>query len=380
MAVFIEEKNKSKCNGCGACMQICPRKCITMQEDSEGFLYPQIDEKECIHCKLCEKVCPELHPFEKQEPLVCFAAKNNDIITRLNSSSGGIFSALAEYVLSKNGIVFGARFDECWNVVMDYVDRRDDLWLFRGSKYLKCDVRQTYFQAKLFLEKGFWVLYTGSSCQIAGLKRFLKKDYANLIAVDYLCHGAPSPLLWKKYLHKITQGNLSKITEISFRNKKRGWRMFSLIISSEKRILVDDVFSENSYMKAFLSDLSLRPSCYSCSARNGHASSDITIGDHWAIHSVLPDYDDNQGTSLVLVNTIKGMEIIKQLDINTMETDFDSSKKWNGAFYPQTEEHLHRQRFFKQLLHSDDVETLIEKELRISFWDHFVKRIKHRKY
>lgn len=373
MTISILEKNK--CNGCGACAQICPHQCISMQEDFEGFLYPQIDNQKCIHCNLCDKVCPELHPFNKQEPLDCLAAKNNDTIVKLESSSGGLFSALAEFIISKGGIVFGARFDNNWNVIMDYTNNKNDLWQYRGSKYVKCDVKQTYYQTKLFLENNLWVLYTGSSCQIAGLKRFLKKDYDKLLAVDYLCHGAPSPLLWRKYLLQITDGNISQIKEINFRNKKRGWRLFSLTISSQKGNLIDTVFSENTYMKAFLSDLSLRPSCYSCSARNGHASSDITIGDHWAIKNISPEYDDDQGISLVLINSTKGMKIFKQLDVSSVTTDFQLSKKWNGAFYLQTKEHLHRKRFFKQLFYTNNVISLIEKELKISYWDHIIKRI-----
>lgn len=380
MSIHIKENNKKECNGCGACYQICPRQCISLQADSEGFLYPYINKNECIDCNLCEKVCPELSISKKQEPLACLAAKINDINVKLKSSSGGIFSALAEYIISIGGVVFGARFNEKWNVVMDFTDSKNDLTRFRGSKYLKCDINQTYRKTKLFLEKGIWVLYTGSSCQIAGLKRFLRKDYDNLIAVDYLCHGAPSPLLWEKYLLQVTKGDLSKIKDINFRNKKKGWRTFSLVISSEKGNIVDDVFYENIYMKAFLSDLSLRPSCYSCTARNGHASSDITIGDHWAIKSIKPEYDDDKGISLVLINSTKGMNIFKKLDVDYIDTDFQSSKKWNGAFYPQTKEHLHRNSFFRKLSDTSDVISLIEKELKITFWDHIIKRIKNIKH
>ena len=143
MAIHIGESNKKECNGCGACYQICPRQCISMQADSEGFLYPHVNKEECIHCNLCEKVCPELYPFDKQEPFACLAAKNNNIEVKLNSSSGGIFSNLAQYVLSNGGIVFGARFDDNWGVIMDYTNNVDDLLLFRGSKYLKCDIKQT---------------------------------------------------------------------------------------------------------------------------------------------------------------------------------------------------------------------------------------------
>lgn len=371
----INIKDKKKCSGCTACQQICPKHCINMFSDIEGFLYPKVDLKNCINCGLCEKACPDINPLECSLPINCYAVKNNNLDIRKASSSGGVFSLLAEKVLSKKGVVFGARFDSYWQVVMDYTENIEGLDKFRGSKYVKCDVGDSYSKVKDFLSSGKKVLYSGSSCQIAGLRKFLKHDYKNLLLVDYLCHGAPSPLLWKKYIEEISRNDVSSLTNISFRNKKRGWKKFSIIIKKGKEVLADSVFSENIYMRAFLSDMSLRPSCYQCSARNGHSGADITIGDHWAIRDINSSFDDNKGVSLVLINTEKGLCAFENLNANIIETDFVESKKWNGAFYEKTEEHLHRRRFFRKLQYRTDVSALIEDELNINLWDHIKKRL-----
>lgn len=371
----INIKDKKKCSGCTACQQICPKHCINMFSDIEGFLYPKVDLKNCINCGLCEKACPDINPLECSLPINCYAVKNNNLDIRKASSSGGVFSLLAEKVLSKKGVVFGARFDSHWQVVMDYTENIEGLDKFRGSKYVKCYVGDSYSKVKDFLSSGKKVLYSGSSCQIAGLRKFLKHDYKNLLLVDYLCHGAPSPLLWKKYIEEISRNDVSSLTNISFRNKKRGWKKFSIIIKKGKEVLADSVFSENIYMRAFLSDMSLRPSCYQCSARNGHSGADITIGDHWAIRDINSSFDDNKGVSLVLINTEKGLCAFENLNANIIETDFVESKKWNGAFYEKTEEHLHRKRFFRKLQYRTDVSALIEDELNINLWDHIKKRL-----
>lgn len=378
----ISIKQKKDCCGCTACQQVCPKHCIKMLRDEEGFLYPELSMKQCVDCGLCEKICPEINPLDGCVPLGCYAAKNQDQEIRKESSSGGIFSLIADYVLAQNGVVFGARFDENWHVIMDYTDKKEDLKKFRGSKYVKCDIGDSYAQVKHFLTIGRKVLYTGSSCQIAGLRKYLRHDYSNLLLVDYLCHGAPSPLLWKKYLEEISCHNISSLTNISFRNKKRGWKKFSMSIERGDEILADSIFSDNVYMKAFLADISLRPSCYHCVARNGHSGSDITIGDHWAIRDIDSSFDDDEGVSLVLVNTARGAKVFDKQDVICEPTDFESSKKWNGAFYEKTEEHLHRKRFFQKLQYRSDVSSLIEEELKITIWDHmkkrFLKVIKHK--
>ncbi|WP_285816253.1 Coenzyme F420 hydrogenase/dehydrogenase, beta subunit C-terminal domain [Xylanibacter rodentium] len=369
-------KDKKMCCGCTACQQICPKNCIEMVRDNEGFLYPKINRNNCIYCGLCERACPEISPFDIVSPIDCYAAKSSDETIRKESSSGGMFTLIAEYVLSQNGVVFGARFDENWQVVMDYTENKDGLKKFRGSKYVQCSIGDSYAQARDFLKSGRKVLYTGSSCQIAGLRRYLGHNYDNLLLVDYLCHGAPSPFLWEKYLEEISQHNVSSLTNISFRSKKRGWKNYGIVIEVGKHIIVDSAFFNNIYMKAFLSDMSLRPSCYHCLARNGRSGSDLTIGDHWAIRNINTLFDDDDGVSLVLLNTDKGYKTFKRINTESIQTDFEKSKKYNGAFYKATEEHLHRKRFFRKLQYRDDVCSLINEELEITMFDHIQKNVK----
>ena len=191
------------CCGCAACEQRCPTSCIVMREDEEGFLYPQTDTSKCIDCGLCEKVCPVLNQGEKRKPLHVYAAKNTKTRIRLQSSSGGIFTHIAEQIIQKNGVVFGARFDENWAVEHACTETLEGLAAMRGSKYVQSRIGRTYRQAKEFLESGRPVLFSGTPCQIRGLKLFLAKEYENLLTVDLVCHGVPSPEIWRQYLHEI---------------------------------------------------------------------------------------------------------------------------------------------------------------------------------
>lgn len=220
--------DKSQCCGCEACRNVCPKQCITLKEDKEGFLYPEINVTTCIKCGLCERVCPMLLQSNKERmPVAVYAAKHKDDNIRLVSSSGGAFTFLAEKVIEQGGVVFGARFDENWQVVHDYVETKSELSLFRGSKYVQSRIGNSYQQVQQFLKSGRLVLFTGTSCQILGLKLFLRKQYDNLLAIDVICHGVPSPKVWKKYLNEVAFGHCSQITDISFRNKK----MVGIIIS-----------------------------------------------------------------------------------------------------------------------------------------------------
>ena len=200
---MLQIKEKKDCCGCEACVQRCPQQCIAVREDSEGFLYPVVDEGRCTDCGLCERVCPGLQPGEPREPLKVYAAKNPDEKVRIQSSSGGIFSLLAEQVIRAGGVVFGARFDGRWEVVHDYTEAMEGLEAFRGSKYVQSRTGETYRLAETFLRAGRKVLFCGTPCQIAGLKLFLRKEYENLLTVDFICHGVPSPGIWRKYLQEI---------------------------------------------------------------------------------------------------------------------------------------------------------------------------------
>lgn len=200
---MISITSKEMCCGCAACEQRCPKSCIVMREDEEGFLYPQTDMSKCIDCGLCEKVCPVLNQGEKRKPLYVYAAKNKNPQIQLYSSSGGVFTHIAEQIIQNNGVVFGARFDENWAVKHDYTETLEGLAAMRGSKYVQSRIGSTYQQAKDFLEAGRLVLFSGTPCQIRGLKLFLAKEYENLLTVDLVCHGVPSPEIWRQYLHEI---------------------------------------------------------------------------------------------------------------------------------------------------------------------------------
>lgn len=305
--------DKKDCCGCSACAQICSYNCIIMTEDNEGFLYPQVDKSKCIDCGLCSKVCPVLNHFEiPNEKPISFACKSLDDDLVDKSSSGGFFTVLAEYVINKGGIVFGARFDSQWNVVYDFTDTIEGIAPFRGSKYVQGYVGKTFMQVKSFLKEGKLILFTGTPCHISGLNHFLNKKYQNLITMDFVCHSIPSPKVWRDYLKSIYRGqNLSHVT---FRDKSFGWDNYGLLIVDEKqKILIQGVHKENIYMKAFLSNLTARPSCFACPARNYTSGSDFMIADCWGFDTYHPEINNNKGMSLVLPKTENAIKIFNEI-------------------------------------------------------------------
>ncbi len=366
---MIKILQKQFCCGCAACVQRCPKHCISLQEDNEGFLYPHVDESVCIDCGWCEKVCPVIHQQESAKPIIVYAAKNVQDDIRMNSSSGGIFTALAEKVIAEGGVVFGVRFDKHWEVVTDYTETKEGLSLFRESKYLQSRIGDSFTQAESFLKSGRKVLFSGTPCQIAGLKLFLKKEYDNLVAIDIICHGVPSPGIWRQYLkeetarmcgqkntvlpHSIPERDVH-VEGISFRNKDLGWKKFSFALilsttngSGEKFSFCSHMpFKENPFMKGFLSDLYLRPSCYACPAKCGRSGSDLTLGDFWGVQLVMPELDDDKGVSVVLVNSEKGNRYCKGLEIHKWGTTYDQVLQYNPAIEKSVQIPRNRKKFY----------------------------------
>lgn len=334
---MIRIHEKKDCCGCSACVQICPKNCICMKPDEEGFSYPCVDENVCIDCGLCEKVCPVINPGEERIPVRTLAVKNRNEEIRFKSSSGGAFSALAIGILDDGGVVFGAKFDKEWNVVHDYIESLDDLHLFQGSKYVQSNIGNTYSLAETFLKMGRKVLFTGTSCQIAGLKRFLLRDYDNLVTADVICHGVPSPMVWRDYLKYIIAENkvkgvssLNDITGISFRSKMTGWRNFSMVITGNNGFRIAEAIDKNLFMRGFLDNLYLRPSCYHCPVRKGRSGSDLSLGDYWGVEESYPDFADNMGVSVVLLYN-KEKELLQELDLDCslIESEYSDAVKWN---------------------------------------------------
>ena len=377
---MIQILDKSQCCGCTACVSICPKQCITMREDEEGFLYPVVDSSHCIDCNLCKKVCPELYPKEMREPLHVYAAKHKNEQVRLASSSGGIFTLLAEKIIDEGGVVFGVRFNNNWDVVHDYTETMEGLAVFRGSKYVQSYMGDCYLKAKSFLEQGRKVMFTGTPCQIAGLKNFLRKDYDNLLTVDVVCHGVPSPKVWQVYLDEIARKGgknsvlshpiveKTEINMIDFRSKSIGWKKFSFALTLSKAtadgekntVLLSSIFTENPYMNAFLSNLSLRPSCYDCPAKAGKSGSDITIADFWGIEDVLPEFDDDKGISLVLSYSEKGGRWLAGLDCECIEVDYRSAQRMNPLISSSVSKPINRAFFFRQLIRKKNIRLALE--------------------
>lgn len=363
---MINIEDKHNCCGCGACAQKCPKQCITLKQDNEGFLYPEVGPENCIDCGLCEKVCPVQHPYEARKPLQTLAAINKDDKIRLESSSGGIFTLLAESVIEQGGVVIGARYDEEWQVTLDYTEIVEGLAAFRGSKYVQARTGDTYRQCEQFLKEGRKVLFSGTPCQIAGLKHFLNKEYDNLLTVDVVCHGTPSPKVWELYLKEVV-GSVSNIANVLMRDKSRGWNRFSFVLNYNKEnetITLSTSFNENDYMQAFLKDMILRPSCYSCAAKELKSGSDITIADYWGIQSVAPEMNDDKGTGLVLINTERGRECFDKLDLRKRETTFEEGHRGNPAILKSAEPWYSRADFFSKLDDAESVISLMQEELK----------------
>ena len=350
---MIKIIDKEQCCGCSACLHICPKHSITFKEDKEGFLYPHVNTETCIDCGLCERVCPVLNQNEERIPEKVYAAKHEDDEIRMKSSSGGIFTLLADQILDEGGVVFGARFNDKWEVIHDYTETKEGLAPFRGSKYVQSYIGDSYKIAETFLKSGRKVMFTGTPCQIAGLKKFLRKEYDNLLAVDFVCHGVPSPMVWRKYLEEeIADQGDAVLTGVNFRDKSIGWKNFSFVLNFSKdegtgkhNYAISSVFTENAYMKAFLSNLSLRPSCYACPAKAGKSGADITVGDFWGIEKVMSDFDDDKGVSLLLKNKDEWYNtvgfICKQI---TMELDV--AAQYNPSYIQSVNKPFNRSYFF----------------------------------
>lgn len=362
---MIDIKEKKDCCGCGACEQICCHHAITMKEDSEGFLYPIIDTLLCIDCGLCNKVCPVLNRYEepKEKPL-SFACKSNDESLIEKSSSGGFFTVLAEYVLNRGGVVFGAKFDDKWEVKYDYIENREGLEKFRGSKYVQGKVGESYKAVKNFLRAGRLVLFTGTPCHVSGLNHFLQHSYENLITLDFVCHSIPSPMVWRDYLNCLqTEGRIAHVT---FRDKSFGWDNYGIRVDifkdNEVTPLVKESHDNNIFFKAFLSNLTVRPSCFSCPARRYTSGSDIMMADCWGFNTYHPELNNNKGMSLVLPKNKKGLDLFEAIKgyLYVLQIPYDEVEEETNhkpILYSATPHH-YRNRFFENYCYQNVIHNM----------------------
>jgi coenzyme F420-reducing hydrogenase beta subunit len=351
---MIKVNKPVDCCGCNACASVCPTASITLVADDEGFVYPSVEESSCIRCGACLRVCPIINRSKRGIETRAFGCINTAEADRRASSSGGVFSALAERVLLKGGVVYGAAFDPDLNVRHQRFDAVDDLDSLRRSKYVQSDINITFKSAKQDLLSGRQVLFCATPCQIAGLQQYLGKPYPNLLSVDLVCHGVPSPKVWRHYLEFKARQHDSQVAKAEFRDKRKGWKAYRTTFVFKDGQTETTHHALDCYMRLFLTETISRPSCHDCRFKAmHHRASDITLADFWGVGRCEPSLNDPQGVSLVLTHTHKGQQAFdaSSVALITREVDPQSALKHNPAALASTRSSPFRTHFFQDLDH-----------------------------
>lgn len=313
-------ENKYDCTGCSSCEKVCPNSAIKMREDEKGFLYPEIINKYCTNCGICKRNCPILaRKTDENNEQEIYAMKNKNEDIRAKSSSGGFFYEYAKTILEQNGSIYGAAYNNFNEVEHIRIDNIENLNKLQGSKYIQSMTKNSYNEVKIDLEKGLKVLFSGTPCQIDGLKAYLNRkrvDLENLYTCDIVCHGVPSPKVFKDYLKDLEKKYNSKIKKVNFRHKENSHTQNIKIDFENGESYISNYNQKDNFYRLFLQDLILRESCYKCRYTSFDRVGDITLGDFWGIEKTIQNFDDKKGVSLVLVNTKKGKEIFEKIKEN----------------------------------------------------------------
>lgn len=361
----MDEKN---CSGCRACEHICPTKAIKMIDNSEGFMIPNVYEKKCINCKLCIKRCPQIEDVYIEENIQeVYAAKQKDENILLKSTSGGVFDALAREILKKQGSVFGCAWND--ELVAEHIEvnKEEDLYKLYGSKYVQSDTKDTFLRVEELLKANKYVLYSGTACQIAGLKKFLGKNYETLFTVDIICHGVPSPLLFKKYLEWLSEKYNSKVTSFEFRNKeKTAWGLtYKAKVKANSKIkYLNSNFDP--YYKAFLECKTYRECCYKCKYANEKRISDITLGDYWGLEKEHQHFFDDRGVSVVILNSNQGIKLFNSINcvIDYIESTYEKATMKNENLRLPSARPTEREKIY-QNIDSERWKEIFEAKLKV---------------
>lgn len=348
-------KNKEDCSGCTACMHICPTKAITMVEDIEGFQFPLIDLKKCIQCGRCQKTCPfneEKFKQLKNDMPVVYAIKHVDDNVRLDSTSGGAFTALSDYILSEKGVIYGVGYNKNMEVVHKRVHSKSQRDKLRGSKYIQSDLSNIFEKIKEDLDNGTKVLFTGTPCQVAGLKSFLinsKTNHDNLVLCDIVCHGTPSPLVWREHVKLVEKKYKSKMVDYMFRTKEKGWKTHIETIVLEDGTKDNISLFSKKFARLFQANIDLRLACHNCHFANINRVSDITIGDFWGLEKTMPEFIDSKGVSLILINTKKAEDIFDIIKKDLIAKKSSPENCLQPNLVSPTSQNKKRQDFFNYL-------------------------------
>lgn len=342
---------KEKCTGCAACASACPAHAITMVADSEGFLYPEINAVKCTRCGKCEKIC-EREGKRKIAHTRAYASYASDPEIIEKSTSGGMFTLIAQITLDAHGVIFGAAFDRDYNVRHTHAEDAAGIDKFRRSKYVQSETGDAYREAEKYLKSGREVLYTGTPCQIAGLKAFLGREYKNLTTTDILCHGVPSPEVWRRYLKSMAERGVQPLKLVSFRSKRYGWQHFAMHFIYADGSEYHSEYSEDPYLRGFLANFYLRPCCHACRFKDNNRESDVTIADFWSVRRAMPEIYNSRGTSLVISNTQKGSEILDKILAKMRHVEINPSDmpRYNVAIDKSSQPHKKREQFMQEVI------------------------------
>ncbi len=374
-------KSGNLCTGCSACINICPKNCISMKPDADGFLYPQIDEDKCIDCKLCEKICPVNCAPEKKTVESGFVARYKDTEVVINSTSGGMCSAFADYTFSKDGILYGAGYDENMKVRHFGIDKtqKNRVAEMRGSKYVQSDLGTCFKEIKEYLEQGRFVCFIGTPCQVSGLTAFLRKKYENLVTADLVCHGVSSPKVFKDYVEYMSQKYKSSPKDIRFRNKTYGYHSGTMMVEFENGKKYYGSGRVDHMLKAYFAGACSRKCCYECPYKEMSRSSDFTIFDSWHIEKLVDGKaDDDKGYTNIFVHTENGAKILEEMSdcLEIWPADPELMKKLDGVMI-ETNPKMHPGR--NDIVRDIDAmgfHEAMQKHLPIKAKDHVIEKIK----
>ncbi len=362
--------NKNQCCGCTACYSVCPKNAITMTHDEEGFIYPTINNELCVDCGLCKSVCPLQNEYDKNPVIDGYALKHKDMDIRTKSRSGGAFAGLANYFLDLGGVVYGAAYNPDYSVSHYRCDNKSDLVKLQGVKYIQSEMNDIFSQVKEDVKNGKYVLYSGTSCQVAGLISYIGKkiDTSKLYTADLICHGVPNNMMWQEFLRWNERKYNGKLTDAKFRDKTYGWKNHFEAITIDNKKHKTKRFALMFYENDFL-----RPSCYECKFTNLDRVADFTLGDFWGLKRQHKDFVDKIGCSLFFVNTQRGKELFAKVEDKFILREADVVK----ASYPNPNLRFPTPRpknreYFWSLYRKYD----FDKVMRIYYWKMFVTRVK----